>query len=193
MAEPARTQPILRTVDAFLDWAETQDEDWEFFDGALRMMSPPGVEHNAIVTNLGGLLHARLRGGPCRPHIGGTGLRTENRLLRPDLAVTCRPESGRDLRHPVVLVEVLAPATEAEDLGRKWRLYRALPSLRHYLVLRQDGIAGDLFTRAAEGRWTLTPLEGPQARLALDAIGVELPLGEIYEGVTFAADEPSDA
>ncbi len=188
MADTDLQAPRLRTVDEFLAWADDYEEDLEFFEGVVRMRPDPCVAHATIAGNLFGVLYGALRGGPCRPFGGSMSVEVGNNAPKPDVTVTCGPETGNRLRRPVVIVEVLSPSTEAEDRTRKWDLYRTLPSLQHDLMLRQDRLAGELFTREG-ATWRLTPLEGEDAAVALEAVGVTLRLGEVYEGVTFAAGE----
>ena len=40
-------------------------------------------------------------------------------------------------QHPVLIVEVLSPSTEAYDRGLKFNQYKKLPSLQHYLLVSQ--------------------------------------------------------
>ena len=187
MAEPATPAPHLRTVDDFLDWADGQEEHFEFFDGGIRMMTSPSVAHERVARNILIALGNALRGGPCEPFGGSMSVEVGNNAPKPDVTVTCTPESGNRLRHPVVIVEVLSPSTADADRGRKWTLYRTLPSLRHYLLLEQDRVAADLYTREGAG-WRITTLEGEDAGVDLAAVGVMLRLGEVYAGVTFEAD-----
>ena len=187
MAELAAPAPRLRTVDDFLTWADNHGEHFEFFDGVVRMMTSPSVTHEAIAANTLIALGNALRGGPCRPFGGSMSVEVGNNAPKADVTVSCTPESGDRLRAPVVIVEVLSPSTADADRGRKWTLYRTLPGLRHYLLLEQDRIAADLYTREGSA-WRLTPLEGEDAVVALEAVGVTLRLGEVYEGVTFEGE-----
>ena len=188
MADTALQASRLRTVDEYLAWADRYEEDFEFFDGVVRMRPDPCVAHATIAGNTLVALHNVLCGGSCSPLGGRMSVEAGNNAPKPDVTVSCGPESGNRLRRPVVVVEVLSPSTEAEDRTRKWDLYRALPGLQHDLMLRQDRMEGELFTREG-ATWRLAPLEGENAVVALEAVGVTLRLREVYEGVTFEAGE----
>ena len=96
----------------------------------------------------------------------------------PDVVVTC---TALDLKTPVIalpviIVEVMSPASEADDTGRKWLSYQKIPSLRHYLVLSQDRClvqihsrAGDLWRERFVSAGTIE-LDEPQLRLEVAAL-----------------------
>jgi Uma2 family endonuclease len=70
------------------------------------------------------------------------------------------------------------------DRGSKFGFYRTLPSLRHYVMIAQDRLGVDVFTRQADGHWLLEAYDGcPEADVALAAIGCTLPVSEIYANV----------
>jgi Uma2 family endonuclease len=60
-----------------------------------------------------------------------------------------------------LVVEVLSPSTEAYDRGRKFEQYKAIESLREYLLVASDRIHADLYTRQTDGRWLLTSADTP--------------------------------
>ena len=55
-----------------------------------------------------------------------------------------------------------------------------LPSLREYLLLRQDSLQADLYQRAADGRWQHQRLTAPGDVLTLECLGAHVTLSEIY-------------
>jgi Uma2 family endonuclease len=112
----------------------------------------------------------------------------------PDLAVVCgNPEfltpSETTLLNPVVIVEVLSPSTEAYDRGKKFHCYESLPSLKHYVLVSSESALIDALTRGASGNWDLRTYRGPDGNLDLPAIGVTIPIAEIYANVTFDPPE----
>ena len=71
-------------------------------------------------------------------------IETANGFRYPDAFVTCSPLSGSDTvgREPVVIFEVLSDSTARTDLVTKNHEYSAIPSVRRYVVLSQDEVAG---------------------------------------------------
>jgi Uma2 family endonuclease len=89
---------------------------------------------------------------------------------------------------PVVVFEVLSPSTASVDHIVRNGEYRDTPSIRRYVMLEQAQMAATVFSRQGDD-WVGRVVSGA-AVLAMPEIGVELPLAELYEGVTFP--EPAD-
>jgi hypothetical protein len=70
----------------------------------------------------------------------------------------------------------LSPETKARE-------YQATPSVQRYVMLEQDSVGAVAYARSGDG-WTHEILVEDSV-LALPAIGVELPLAELYEGIVF--------
>jgi Uma2 family endonuclease len=72
------------------------------------------------------------------------------------------------------------------DRTDKRREYQRLPSLRHYVLIAQDALWIEAYTRSRRG-WRFEKIEGVDAQLVLEAFGIELPLAEIYDRLSFPA------
>lgn len=157
-------------------------------------MPPVGFDHNTISANVGGVLHYLLKHTPRQALGPNQQLRygLGERYGYADAIVFCgKPEfdpadpSGCTMTNPVVVVEVLSPPTAEYDRGIKREWYQELPSLRHYLVVEQACPAVTLWSRMADGDWSETEIVGLDAAIPLDAIGVELPMAEVYLRIKF--------
>ena len=184
----ARAKPfddLPRTLEAFERWHARQPERWEFIDGHPVMKAPPALRHTRIKGNLFAALHGSLRGRDCSGYVDGAEIKSERTSSIPDIVVTCGPVDlrGSTITEPVVIVEVLSPSTEKADRGSKWRAYRLIPSLRHYLIVAQDRMLVELHTRKAPSVFEERSVE--EGELHLDAIGAVLHLDAIYAGVSF--------
>jgi Uma2 family endonuclease len=129
-----------RTLEEFRAWHQRQPEVWEFIDGTPKLMTPGSKAHTLIKTNVGSALREGLRGTGCSVLIDGAIVEVHGSSLIPDIVVTCTPLDFSTPRvdEPVVIVEILSPSNEADDIGRKLALYLEIPGLRHYLVVHQD-------------------------------------------------------
>jgi hypothetical protein len=67
--------------------------------------------------------------------------------------------------------------------------YRSIDSLRQYVLLAQDRVQADLFTRQDGGQWVLTSFSLPEDSVPLDTVGCRLSLAECYEKVEFAKND----
>jgi Uma2 family endonuclease len=188
MSEATATpQPVLADVDDFVAWVQGRRERYEFVGGRLVMMAGGSEDHNDIQVNLLAALKRRLRGGACKPNGSDLLVRVDERTGRfPDASVTCGREGRNYVTAPVAIFEILSPATELLDRTDKRRDYQRLPSLRHYVLIAQDAPRIEAYTRGRRG-WRFQEVEGLDAALALEAFGTELPLAEIYDGLSFPA------
>ncbi len=187
MSEATATpQPVLADVDDFLAWIQGQRERYEFVGGRLVMMAGGSEDHNDIQVNLLAALKRRLRGGPCKPNGSDLLVRIDERTGRfPDASVTCGREGRSYVTAPVAVFEILSPASELADRTEKRRDYQRLASLRHYVLIAQDAPRIEAYSRGRRS-WRFEELEGLDAVLSLEAFGIELPLAEIYEGLSLA-------
>ena len=190
MALPAAKQTF--TPQEYLRVEREAEYKSEYFAGEVFAMSGGTIPHSLIAMNVGGFLRSALKGRPCTPYNSDLRIAVspDGLYTYPDVSVFCDPVAalpGTDdtATNPTVLVEVLSPSTEACDRGRKFSQCRQIASLRHYVLVSQDTPAVECFTLGEDGRWTLTDATGLDAVLPLTALGVDLPLAEVYEGVEF--------
>jgi len=54
---------------------------------------------------------------------------------------------GEGVTNPVVIIEVLSEATERYDREEKFGYFRALPSLREFVLISQDEVEIEVFRR----------------------------------------------
>ncbi|MDO9020710.1 MAG: Uma2 family endonuclease [Deltaproteobacteria bacterium] len=111
--------------------------------------------------------------------------------MYPDASVVCGPRelaavNANAVTNPTLLVEVLSDPTESYEHGKKFRAYRRLPSLQHYLLANQDEARLEHYRRNDDGTWTLAIAE-TGAKVALPDLGDDLVVDEIYAGVEFAS------
>ena len=180
------------TPEQYLEIERKAEFKSEYYGGEMFAMSGARQGHSLINWNLAGELRQQLRKRPCeayqhdmRVRVNATGLYTY-----PDTVIVCGEpqfvdETRDTLLNPTVIVEVLSPSTEAYDRGDKFELYRAIPSLTHYLLVSSERMSAELFTRQAEGGWLLTGATLPEDTIDLPAVGVRFTLADLYEKVEF--------
>ena len=94
--------------------------------------------------------------------------------------------------NPVVLSEVLSDGTRAYDRGEKLTRYRSIPSLRHVVLIEQDGVDVEVWSRNGE-TWSRKVHVDWADRVGLPGIQVELSVGDIYEGAErFPTSRPTE-
>jgi len=172
------------TLEQFLAWEERQELRYEF-DGFQPIAMTGGTAgHSAIQVNLLAALRTRLRSTPCRPHGSELKIEVAGSVRYPNAFVVCAPIPPKDtvVRDPTVVFEILSESTASTDLIEKNAEYRATASIQRYVILEQTHAAAIVFARKAED-WVADIVAGGEAVLRMPEIGIEVPLGELYEGV----------
>jgi Uma2 family endonuclease len=178
----------------FDEWLEAEraslDERTEYLAGEAFAMTGASVEHNAIVVNIARELSIQMKGRPCQVYANDlkVRIRTADAGKYPDLIALCGEHQFQDgrrdvLLNPSLIVEVLSDSTEAYDRGKKFSIYRQIPSLREYLLVSQHQVLVELYSRADDGRWTLADFSALSERVPLPSVGCLLSLAEIYDKV----------
>ena len=188
MAEPAL--PIFRTVDEFLAWEEQQAGRYELVGGVLRLMSDGTANHDLVAMNLARCLGNALAGRPCFVHGSNLKVRSpDGAVMYPDVFVRCGANRGdaQVVDDPVLVVEVLSPSTQRDDLTLKRWAYQAIPTLQAILLVSAQAAAIELAEREPDGSWRSRHYRGLDASLPLAALGLELALAEVYAGADLGA------
>jgi Uma2 family endonuclease len=170
----------------YLDLERASEVKHEYLRGEVFAMAGGTPEHSRLAANVIGELRSALRDRPCVVFTSDARIRIEatDRATYPDVSVVCdRIEPAADdpdaITNPVVIVEVLSDATEADDRGEKFAHYRRLPSLREYVLVSQRAARIEVYRRQADQRWMLTEA-GPGQTVALESIGAALAVDEVY-------------
>ena len=117
LAEDARRVPRA--------WHERQPEVWEFIDGVPMLRAPGSKAHTLIKSNVHAAFAQALLGTGCHSLVDGAIVEAHGSSLIPDIVVPCKPLdfSAPRVDEPMIIVEVLSPSGEKDDLGRKLALY----------------------------------------------------------------------
>ena len=187
----SQTQPQAPiSIEDYLEGEQATEVKHEYLAGQIVAMGEASDRHGLIA----GALHAALlpaaRRKACQLFSAEMKVRVdhdgESYFYYPDLLLSCQPddkESAYYRRHPCLLVEVLSPSTERIDTREKLFAYRLLPSLREYLLLRQDRGQADLYQWSDEGRWQHHVLGQPDDALALRCLDAAVSLRDVYADV----------
>lgn len=188
-ARLARMNVTLRksmTRQEFFDWAETQDGRYEF-DGFQPVAMTGGDRgHSRLIRNVNCQLGNRLEGKGCESLGPDAGVATIGETVRyPDAVVTCTKFSDRDrvIPSPVIVFEVVSPSSVRIDRIVKLREYRAVPTIRRYIIVEPDAIAITVFSRDHDGEMFRATGLTEDDILSLPEVGIEIPVAAIYEGV----------
>jgi Uma2 family endonuclease len=173
----------------------------EFYDGEMFAMAGAAEPHTDIRENLADEIGSRLRGSPCRKASSDQRVRVEPNGLYtyPDLVITCGQreydpldQKKTTLTNPTVLIEVLSPSTEAYDRGPKLGMYQRLDSVRAVVLVCQDRVSAEVYSRQPDGRWLHEVFDDPAGELTVPGLPVEvrIPLADVYRGVDLPERPP---
>jgi Uma2 family endonuclease len=173
------------TLDDYFSAERLSPRRHEYVDGQIYLMAGGSTRHNYLALQVLGPLREQLAGGPC------IALSGDQRIGIPDGTYTYADGSvfcgeihlGREHTglNPTVLVEVCSESTRAYDRGEKLERYKLVPSLRHVVLVEQDAVDVEVWTRR-EGGWTREVVVDPRATVRLEHLGIELSVAEIYQG-----------
>lgn len=166
----------------------------DFVNGEVVPVRDGNMVHAEIGGNILASLHFQLRGQPGRVCSSAIKVHMSraNTFLYPDVSglggLVLNYDNHQDAYgNPAVIFEVLSPSTEAYDRGEKFTLYRMLDSLFEYVLVSQECMEVEVWTRGGEGVWTSIVYNEPADRFTLRTLNCTLTLAEIYERVEFGA------
>lgn len=161
----------------------------EYVNGRVHAMAGGSPRHNLITANTSTRLNERLRAAGKRCFVFSSDQRvfvpTTGLYTYPDVTIVCgrpqiHPMDRTSIVNPLVLVEVLSASTESFDRGAKFAHYRTIESLEGYVLVSQADRLVECYRRFEGRQWILSEYHGSEAAV-IAALGVELPLDEIYE------------
>jgi Uma2 family endonuclease len=163
----------------------------EYHDGEIVSMSGGSLNHSRISGNIFAFLKFLLRDTQFEPINSDLRLYIpqHNRGVYPDVMVFDGEPQLNDNRkdevlNPILIVEVLSPSTADYDRQSKFRMYRSIPSFCEYLLVEQDEVFIEKYSKQEQG-WLLGDFNNLEKSIFLESVGVELPIKEIYRGVSF--------
>lgn len=177
------------TVEEYFAFDEASEYKNEYIDGEVIPMTGGTIDHGAIIMNAGFALMRRLAGKHCKVFGGNVRNRvSKTRYLYPDISVVCgAPETDErsiNLFNPVLVAEVTSPSSLDYDRGDKLYHYQGIASLQVYLVIDQQQPLVEAHSRGDSG-WRMQEFSGLDAIIPLPSLDCEVPLEEIYSGISF--------
>lgn len=183
------------TVEEFVIWSEAQPREagrFELWDGQIVVKHGAAGEMNAersqhwkMKAAIYRALYAawvasRLPGDVV---IDGASVRLpSDRLVEPDVLVYLGPMLPPDaliVPDPVIVCEVLSPATAKFDMSVKLEGYFALPSIQHYIIADPDKPLLIVHSRGADNILQTRIVSDSRHPLILEPPGMRIDLADI--------------
>ncbi|WP_316846687.1 Uma2 family endonuclease [Pedobacter psychrodurus] len=183
------------TVEEYLELEKPSTIKHEYFQGEIFAMSGAGNNHNDIFSNVFIEIGNKLKGKPCRPY--GSDKRMtipENTLFTyPDISIYCNGLIHSDVDEetsilPTVIIEILSPSTKNYDRGKKFNLYKDIPSLKEYIMIDSESVSVEAYYVNNEQNWVLHKHQEISDVLSFVSMGFDIALTDIYEHVRFGTN-----
>jgi Uma2 family endonuclease len=178
------------TVEEFLDSCPNDQRHYQLIDGVIVAMAPPGDRHQRIAGVLGGVLYNAVQSNlpGCavliQAGIAPHGVKGRDHF-ETDLTVACERQSDDRrgiVQEPLLIVEILSPGTDRDDVFVKLPAYQRIPSLQEILYVETERVGATAYRRDGSD-WEAIDLVGPDARLQLETVGLNIALGTLYRGI----------
>lgn len=178
------------TIEEYLEMEKASIEKHEYFQGEIFAMSGATFNHNLIFSNVFGPLFFKLKGSKCIPF--GSDMRMnipENTLFTyPDISIYCNGLIHSDVDEdtsilPTGIIEILSPSTKNYDRGKKFNLYKDIPSLKEYIMIDSDSVLVEAYYIDDEQNWVLNKYEEISDVLCFVSMGFNVALSDIYHCV----------
>jgi len=178
------------TPDQYFVLARKSDERLEYVHGEVVAMGQTTDIHADLAFNVKAELKLSTERRSCKFHMETGALEVEpnGRYYLPDVMLTCDERDHADRlikRYPSLVVEVLSESSESRDRGEKFAAYLRMPSLGYYLLIAQDRIRIEVYTKIDSGGWHFTYYESPEDVISLDQLDLVLRVERVYDGVDF--------
>ncbi len=101
------------------------------------------------------------------------------------MTVSCGPlehDTRGIVSDPLLIVEVLSPSTDRDDVFIKLPAYQRIPSLQEILYVETERIGATVYRRAGDVWQTINVAS--DARLQLETVGLDIPLANLYRDVS---------
>ena len=188
----ATSRPM--TVEEYVEFEERSEIRHEFINGNLIPMPGTTLFHNDICINLVILLRSLLakENYKIQQENVKVQISTDKDYTYPDVVVTSDKrdfEQRYIIQHPSVIFEVMSKNSRIDDSADKFIRYKNIESLQNYILVDSEKIFVELRAKQANGDWEASTYLQADERFPVPALGIELTLTTVYEGINFTIDK----
>jgi Uma2 family endonuclease len=184
-ARPKLAPEQQMTIEEFLAFTDTRPEEerWELIEGVPVLNPSPIDYHQIVVANIVAyLVRAKVEAGAPWLPLLGTGTRvpaSHHNLPQPDVMVKEHAPTGSPVSDDAIAVfEVLSKSNTKIDQAWRRRMYSSVPNCQHYVTVSLKTAEVVAYDRASN--WHERTVANLDERLALPALGLAIPLADIY-------------
>lgn len=146
--------------DEYYSFEENSEIRHEYMDGELFAMAGATRKHNLLATNILTEMSLQLRKTDCEVYSADFKVKLrDGHNVYPDVAIACYEILTNDnetvLYNPIVIFEILSKSTEQRDRGDKAVDYFKLESLEDYILVSQNRVRVEHFSKQKNNEWIL--------------------------------------
>ncbi|XZF65115.1 MAG: Uma2 family endonuclease [Gloeotrichia echinulata DVL01] len=190
------TEQRYYTPEEYLELEEAADYKSEYIDGQIIPMAGGTTNHNQIALNLSSELNFAFKKQNYRVFMADVRLWIPQKrtYTYPDVMILAgEPEFFNNrqdiILNPQVIIEVLSKSTKGYDREEKFQAYRTIPSFQEYLLIDQNRIHVEQFSKTGKKQWTLQEYDEEDEKISLVTVPFEMNFLDLYNKVTFEAVE----
>ncbi|MFN6154996.1 MAG: Uma2 family endonuclease [Dolichospermum sp.] len=181
------------TPEEYLELEATADYKSEYIDGQIIPMAGASINHNRITGNFSAALNFAFKQQD-KYEVFNSDMRLwiPQRLIYtyPDVIIIAdEPEFFNNrtdtITNPQVIIEVLSKSTKSYDREDKFAAYRTIPTFQEYLLIDQNRIHGEQFSKTGKKRWNLREYDEEDENISFDTVSFEISLQVLYNKVIF--------
>lgn len=182
-----------KTISAedYLAFEREAFEKHEFIGGEIVLMAGASEKHNIIASNLFPEIGIQLKNTKCRAFASDMRVKgKKGNYYYPDIVVVCGERKFEDgkrdvLLNPTAIIEILSKSTKLKDRNEKLDSYMALESLTDYILVDQDAMRIEHFSKLDDENWKMRLLNEPSQKLVLESANCSVALADIYNEIEF--------
>jgi Uma2 family endonuclease len=186
------TQKRYYTPEEYLELEATADYKSEYIEGQIIAMAGASINHNRISLNLSSGLNFAFRDKNYEVFMSDMRLWIPQKLIYtyPDVMIVAdEPEFFNNrldtITNPQVIIEVLSKSTKGYDKKGKFEAYRTIPTFQEYLLIDQNRIHVEQFSKTGKKRWNLCEYDEEDENISLETLPFEISLQDLYNKVKF--------
>jgi Uma2 family endonuclease len=191
------TQKQYYTPEEYLELEATADYKSEYIDGQIIPMAGASINHNRISLNLSSGLNFAFKNQNYEVFMGDMRLWIPQKLIYtyPDVIIIADEAEFFNNRtdtitNPQVIIEVLSKSTKSYDREDKFAAYRTIPTFQEYLLIDQNRIHVEQFSKIGKKRWNLCEYDEEDENISLVTVPFTISLQDLYNKVNFEVAEP---
>ena len=179
------------TVDDYLKFKQRGESKREYYNGKVVENTASSRHHNIIGSNTTIAVGSRLRGHGCEIYVNDMLIKLGDKSFGyPDIAIVKdSPQFEQNelevLINPTIVIEILSPESLYHDKTEKLDRYLALASVRETILIREDEMLVEHYTKQAAGQWIYRIYRRADDNIMIDSINCRISLAEVYAQIKF--------